>query len=205
MARTNVLESHAVRVRASRSRPRQQSVQPLEVGQPVERELSGGDTHLYFIRAAAGQYLRATLEQRGIDVVLALFRPDGVRVREVDSPNGKEGPEPLFHVTEMAGDYRLQIKSLDVVAAPGRYQIRLEELRPEREQDKSRVEAENVRLAASLLLVDGTTEAAAKALTRYEEARRLFRAIGERKEEALTLSRMGGGGAQPAGAGRHAL
>jgi hypothetical protein len=46
---------------------------PLEIGKPIERELSGGQAHYYRITVEAGQYLHLIVDQRGIDVVVALY------------------------------------------------------------------------------------------------------------------------------------
>lgn len=72
-----------------------QKAQPLETGKPLERELAGGQSHAYQLTLSAGQYLHVVVEQRGIDVVVTLFGPDGKKLIEIDSPNGTEGPEPL--------------------------------------------------------------------------------------------------------------
>jgi hypothetical protein len=56
----------------------------LEPGRPVERELSGGQWHSYKIALVSNQYLHIEVEQRGIDVAVALFTPDGKKVGEVD-------------------------------------------------------------------------------------------------------------------------
>src|SRR5882672_8404466 len=57
----------------------------LEPGKPVERELSGGQSHSYKITMISGQYLHVVVAQRGIDVAVALFAPDGKKIVEVDS------------------------------------------------------------------------------------------------------------------------
>src|SRR5262249_10396524 len=56
----------------------------LEPGKPLERELSGGQSHSYKITTVSGQYLHIEVEQRGIDVAVALFTPDGKKICEVD-------------------------------------------------------------------------------------------------------------------------
>ncbi len=38
----------------------EQEVRALEPAKPIEREMAGGDTHLYEIRLAAGQYMSPT-------------------------------------------------------------------------------------------------------------------------------------------------
>src|SRR4051812_12899458 len=44
----------------------------LGTGRVVERELQGGQSHVYQIQLAAGQYLSVLVEQRGIDVAITL-------------------------------------------------------------------------------------------------------------------------------------
>jgi CHAT domain-containing protein/Tfp pilus assembly protein PilF len=119
----------------------EQDLRTLELGKPVERELAGGQTHTYELRLAAGQYFEVVVEQRGIDVVAALFGPDGKRLTEVDGPNGARGPETVWWVAEVDGSYRLEIRSLRKDAAAGRYEVRIEALRAATEGDRALAEA----------------------------------------------------------------
>src|SRR5262249_11265486 len=66
--------------------------QLLEPGKPVERELSGGRSHFYKSNLTSGQYLQIVVSQRGIDVVVALYTPDGKKIDDAD----------IAHVTERA-------------------------------------------------------------------------------------------------------
>ena len=113
----------------------------LEKGVPVERELAGGVVHSYRLTLAAHQLLRLVVDQRGVDVVVTLFAPDGKKLAEVDSPNGTQGPEPVTLVTEVSGDYRLDVQSLEKNAAAGRYEARIEELRAATAEDGERLAA----------------------------------------------------------------
>ena len=65
----------------------------LEVGKPIEREIEGGKVHFYKIIIPARQFLQLVVYQRGIDVMVRLYGPDGTKALEVDSPNGAFGPE----------------------------------------------------------------------------------------------------------------
>src|SRR5262249_32672195 len=56
----------------------------LEPGKPVERELSGGQSHFYKITMTSGQYLQVTVSQQGIDTLVVLFTHDGKKVVEAD-------------------------------------------------------------------------------------------------------------------------
>src|SRR5262245_65033614 len=48
----------------------------------VERELKGGETHSFKIVLASGQFLHALVEQKDIDVITAVFGPDGKQLSE---------------------------------------------------------------------------------------------------------------------------
>ena len=104
-------------------------IHELKLGVPVERELAGGVAHSYIVTLTAGQYMKVVVEQKGIDVVVRLFGPDGQKITEVDSPNGTEGPEPVSVIAEAAGAYLLEVKSLEEKTAPGKYEVKVEELR----------------------------------------------------------------------------
>src|SRR5262249_46100465 len=127
---------------AKKFAPQSSEAKPLTLGVPIERELAGGETHAYQVTLSVGQYLHAVVDQRGIDVVVKVFGPDGKQIIEVDGPNGSQGPEPVFLVTEVAGSYRLEVASLEKGAQPGRYEIRIEELRAATPQDLSRIAAQ---------------------------------------------------------------
>src|SRR5262245_14886201 len=71
--------------------PSAQETDSLEPGRPIERELSGGQSHSYKIAMVSGQYLQVVVAQRGIDVAVALFAPDGKKISEVNSDSLIEG------------------------------------------------------------------------------------------------------------------
>jgi len=76
-----------VQASASASRVAQsaQETDSLEPGKPIERELSGGQSHYYKITLISGQYLQVVVDQRGIDVAATIFTPDGKKISEVDN------------------------------------------------------------------------------------------------------------------------
>ncbi len=113
----------------------------LEAGKSVEREIAGGRKHLYQIAFAADQYARITIEQRGIDVVAKLLDADGKPLSEYDSEARSQGEEIIELAAEAAGNYRLEIEPKYKMLPAGRYEIRLTELRPATEKDKSLQEA----------------------------------------------------------------
>ncbi|MDQ3012320.1 MAG: tetratricopeptide repeat protein, partial [Acidobacteriota bacterium] len=163
----------------------------LTTGVPITRELSGGQSHSYQLALAQGQYLEAVVEQRGIDVVVVVFAPNGQKVIEVDSPNGTAGPEPVWMIAETAGDYRLEVRSLEKNAAVGRYEVKVEQLRVPTAQDRSRIAALLAFGEASQLRQQGTVEAVRQAVAKYEESLPGWQAAGDQMKEAETLSSLG--------------
>ena len=166
-------------------------VRELKVGQPIERELAGGESHSYRVALTAGRYLHVVVEQKGVDVVVRLFGPDGKQITEVDSPNGTQGPELVSAIAEVSGEFRLEVKSLEEKAAPGRYEVRVEELREATSKDRDRIAAERALAEAQQFRSQETGESLRKTLEKYQEALTLLRKLENRQEEARTLMRIG--------------
>jgi CHAT domain-containing protein/tetratricopeptide (TPR) repeat protein len=160
----------------------------LELGHPIVRDLAGGESHSYLVRVAAGQYVRLGAEQRGIDVVLSLSTPDGGPVARIDSPSGIRGAERVSEVAKAAGDYRVEVKSEEGSAKPGRYEMRIEDLRPATDQDRTRVQAERVYGQGEELR---RKKDWAQAAASYQQALAIWRSLPDRGEEGLALYRLG--------------
>jgi CHAT domain-containing protein/tetratricopeptide (TPR) repeat protein len=140
--------SVTVRFNSAQSEP---DVRRLEPGRPIERALAGGQSHSYQFTLAADQYLLVTVEQRGIDVMVQLLGPDDKQIMEFDSEIRDYGQEPVSQVAEVSGSYRLNVRVKQEVAQPGRYEIRVVELRAATGRDRALQEgrqllAEGVRL-----------------------------------------------------------
>jgi len=171
----------------------QERVISLDAGQPIAREMRGGEEHTYQLSLSAGQYARVVLEQKGIDVVLALFGVDGKPlVNDVDNNlSGTRGLEVVSLVAEVSGVYRVNVRSLEKGASAGRYEVRLDDLHPATDADRTRVSAERSYLAGAQLQNQRTSESRRKAIEQYAEALRLMRDAGDRRGEAMTLTNMG--------------
>src|SRR5215475_14403397 len=61
-----------------------QEVNRIEPGRSVERVIAGGEAHTYQVSLAAGQFLRVIVEQKAIDVALAVMAPEGKPLIESD-------------------------------------------------------------------------------------------------------------------------
>ncbi|MBI4851749.1 MAG: tetratricopeptide repeat protein, partial [Acidobacteria bacterium] len=142
----------------------------LQVNKVIERELAGGDLHSYTIKLEANQYLNAVVEQKGIDIVATLYSPNGEKVYEVDSPNGTEGEEPVYFISQTAGNYRLEVRSLEKQAKAGNYEIKVNELRTSVTQDIDRVTGYKALGEAVLLMAEGKKQNEGLVINKYEEA-----------------------------------
>jgi len=176
---------------ASFVRTQEQAIS-LAVGEPVAREMRGGEEHKYQVSLSAGQYARVVVDQKGIDVVLALSGADGKPLLEADNNlSGIRGMEVVSLVAEVSGVYLFNVRSLEKGASAGRYELRLEELRAATEADRTRVAAERSYIAGAQLQAARTGESRRKAIEQYGEALRLMREAGDRRGEAMTLTNMG--------------
>src|SRR3712207_5165313 len=77
------------------TRPAGQEARPLARGQHVTREIAGGEKHAYRISLAAGEHARVVVEQRGIDLALSTFTPDGRKLLDLNGPPGPAGAEAV--------------------------------------------------------------------------------------------------------------
>ncbi len=163
----------------------------LQPGKPIERELAGNQAHSYQLKLTAGQYLHVVVEQRGIDVVVTLFGPDGKKLAEVDSPNGTQGPEPVSWIAETTGNYRIEVRSLEKNVPTGRYEVRIAELRAATTQDSNRVAARKSFAEGEAFYAQGTAGTLRMAIKKYEEALLQWRIVDDRREEANVLYSIG--------------
>jgi tetratricopeptide (TPR) repeat protein len=167
-----------------------QDILMLERGKPVEQELRGGDAHTYKIRLALGQCLHLIVDQRGIDVVVRIVGPDGALRGVYDSPTGAQGPESIWLLAEVSGDYQLEVRSFEKTAA-GRYEARIEELRISTPQDKSRVAAQQAYAEGLQLSDPSKPDSLHRALEKYETALTLWRTADDHAGEASAFFMIG--------------
>jgi CHAT domain-containing protein/Tfp pilus assembly protein PilF len=154
-----------------------QQTQQLDPGKAIERGLESGESHYYAyqLTLAAGQYAKLMVEQRGIDVVVKLFGPDGKQLSQFDSEFRIQGQETVELVAEEAGSYRLDISAKYKNAAAGRYEIRLLELRSATENDRALYEASKLNAERARLDSAG----------KYDEARPLGERVVQIRERVL--------------------
>ncbi|MBI4751961.1 MAG: tetratricopeptide repeat protein [Acidobacteria bacterium] len=162
-----------------------------DLSKPIERDLKGGETHTYQIATAAGEYLHLVVEQKGIDVVVAIFSASGEKITEVDSPNGTQGPEPVEFVTAIASSIRLEVRSLEAGASAGRYELKLIERRTANPKDKDRIAARAALNEGEMLRAQVTRQTIQQAIGKYQAALKLFQSVGDVQGQATCLNAIG--------------
>src|SRR6185436_1722233 len=90
----------------------QDDIAQLEPGKYFERKLEGGKAHFYEIRLDGEQFLRVVVDQRGIDIALKLFGPDGGQLSSVDDRRGERGQEVASVIASTPGIYRIEVRSI---------------------------------------------------------------------------------------------
>jgi tetratricopeptide (TPR) repeat protein len=115
-------------------------IQLLELGKPIKRELTGGQSHSFRLRLGAGQFIQVIAEQQGIDIVATLFGPDGKKLVEGNTANGPTGVENIWFIAESDCDCQLEIRPVENNAAPGRFEIELTDQRTPTNDDRAAVE-----------------------------------------------------------------
>ena len=162
----------------------------LSPGRPVERPLAADESHLYHLDAAAGRPFLVVVEQRGIDVTVAVATAGGRRLIAVDSPIDREGNERLLVEPESAGRLEIEVQGREWGAPPGRYAIRAEPLPAATAGEEGRLAAERALTRAGELYSHGTAEAWGRAIAEHERALVHWRATGDRRREAESLYAM---------------
>lgn len=132
----------------------------LQQGVSVERALARGQRHSFNVSLEQDQYLQVVVDQRGIDVVVRVFAPGGRMLGEFDSPNGTDGPESVSLISATSGAYRIEVAPLgegeDVV--PGRFEIRILELRAATAQELQAGQNQEALKAKGILLLAEVVE-----------------------------------------------
>ncbi|HEX7176186.1 MAG TPA: CHAT domain-containing protein [Pyrinomonadaceae bacterium] len=158
-------------------------------GKSTAQELSAGEVHSYQITLDTGQYLHAVVEPQGIDADVTLYEPGGQALAQLDCRD--YGPTPVSLIAETSGIYRLEVRSPEGQQTRGRYELRVEEIRPSTAEDRERINAEKTFADGERLLKEWKAQSSRGAIDRFKDSLAFWKAVGDRRAEALTLKRIG--------------
>jgi CHAT domain-containing protein/Tfp pilus assembly protein PilF len=185
-ARTNSLQTGS---------PAKESVQqepgPIGPGLPIDRELKGGETHSFRIHLVSGQFLYLIVNQKGLDVAVALVGPGGQPLLKVDSPNSNHGLEPLVMIAEATGEYLIKVSAPNKSASAGRYEIKVVATREATATDRDHVAADRAFWEGYKLRLQRTATSSREAIEKYKQALPFFESSKDHYRQALTLMEIG--------------
>lgn len=160
----------------------------LIIGEAISKELQGGALHTYEVDLSENQFAFATLEQKGIDVLIEILAPNGEKVEQIDTPNGEYGLEHIRFISTSKGKYKLVIQSFDKNAPAGSYLLTLKEIRVPTQMDKNHVMAQRNLFIATDLYYTEIKENLLKAVELYSESAKLYNSVGDRMGEIFALN-----------------
>lgn len=117
----------------------QDTTKRLKPGVVEAGKISAGTTHSFTVELDKNRFALLLLEQKGIDLSIAAFGPDGKKIGDFDSPNGSNGPEYVSLETSLKGRYRLDVSPLSKSGSGG-YDIRLVKVVPLAKTPEGRIE-----------------------------------------------------------------
>lgn len=161
----------------------------LEPGKPLDREIVGGQVQTLQLSLSSGKFLRLVLEQKGGSVRMTLIDPKGIALAQAD---GALAPQvPLHVVTEVSGNYRVEVRSHGKEATTHGYRITLDELRDATEKDRRRLPALRAQWEGTGLRLQDTAQSLRQAVEKFHEALAIFKDVGDRQAEANLLNTLG--------------
>jgi CHAT domain-containing protein/Flp pilus assembly protein TadD len=160
-------------------------VRELPPAQTIEREMTGAETHRYTVKTREGEFTQVRLEQKGIDLKLALLDEVGNTVAMMDGFNEANGPEILSFASATKHSYVLVVTALNPQAPKGAYSVRREPPREPTPQDSRRIEVE--RLMAEGIQARDTWQTDL-ALAKLQEAERGWAELRDEYFRGLTAS-----------------
>lgn len=107
-----------------------QQPQTLVVGRAVERTLAPGQSHVYSLVVENARFVTGKALQKGVDVEVVLVGPKGDTLSKIDSPNGREGLEPIRFTSAARGTHTIVVRTLAAETGSGQYSLVIDAIAP---------------------------------------------------------------------------
>jgi CubicO group peptidase (beta-lactamase class C family) len=96
----------------------------------ISSEIAPGEKHQYTVKLNKDQFGFFKLQQKGVDVMITTYDTNGKKIEDFDSPNGKNGSEPITVVSSNKGKYIIEVYPIDEKELGGKYELRIEKIKP---------------------------------------------------------------------------
>jgi len=96
---------------------------------PASLAVAPGRPREILLTLRRGESADIAVLQQGVDVVVEAFSPAGRLIATIDSPNGRQGDEPVSLFADEAGRYRLRIRAISPQEPAGSVRVRVAEFR----------------------------------------------------------------------------
>lgn len=100
----------------------------LVANETIEKTISAEEIHTYTAELENGMAIIGKITQKGIDLVIDVYKPNGQLLQQIDSPNGIDGDEPFDITANQSGLYKFAIHSLDREAKNGNYTLEVKQI-----------------------------------------------------------------------------
>ena len=161
----------------------------LEPDNPIEAELPGGQTQTFQAAMQITDFARVTVSAKNTDLSIKLIAPNGNTVAEYQWAQDSPDPINLSWIAGQIGNFRVELISREKESKP--FSIKLAERRAFEPQDPNRIEAERQFASGEIFRVKEANQDRRPALAHYQQALKLYRALGERQKEAMTMNALG--------------
>ncbi len=102
----------------------------LKKGIQVTDILKKDAPYRYAVNLDANQFAYFNLVQHGIDAIIITYDPDGNKIEDFDSPNFRNGDEPITLFTGKKGTYIIEVSSIDTREQQGKFELTWLKLEP---------------------------------------------------------------------------
>jgi CubicO group peptidase (beta-lactamase class C family) len=118
----------------------QESKRALKQGESVTAAISKNESHRYQLQMDKDQFALLKIMQKGVDIIITSYNPNGKVLGLFDSPNGSNGPEYVTLLSDKAGTYELEIEPIDTTQKGGSYDIDILRFEPKAQTKPGQVD-----------------------------------------------------------------
>src|ERR1041385_3636 len=111
------------------------SVRVITKGAPLRGEINGSQIEKFAVPLDSDTFVQFRIEQHGAALIIVLKDPQDREIIQMESQTAGYGPLMFSAISDQAGQYRLEVKPVNVWALTYPYEIHIDELRRTKTED----------------------------------------------------------------------